>query len=121
MSDVSHFRKGGRRRLALRVRYRLGRGRALEHGGMISDLGVGGAFMEVEHPPPVGTRLILTLDSPTSWEPLELPAEVRWVGSTDDGGARGCGVRFVRVPGSTAAALYELIHANAFAAAENDW
>ena len=37
----------------------------------------------------VGVRLVISVTAPTAWEPLELPAEVRWT----DGRGAGVAVR----------------------------
>lgn len=115
MSDA-HFRRSARSPIELRVCFRRDEpGAALEKAGRIADLGMGGAFVQADRPPPVGTGLVVTLQSPTAWDPLELPAEVRWV--SEDGLAglgRGFGVKFGALAPSQAAALYELLSSSGF-------
>lgn len=112
----SHFRKGVRRAFVLRVRFRRDEpGAALEQAGRTADVGLGGAFVETHRPLAVGTGVVLILNAPTAWNPLEIRGEVRWV--SDGSGPRptGFGVRFVELDRTHAAALYDLLHAVAFA------
>lgn len=115
MSDA-HFRRSRRTPIELRVCFRRDEpGAALEKAGLIADLGMGGAFVQADRPPPVGAGVVVTLQSPTAWDPLELPAEVRWV--SDEGGAglgRGFGVAFRALAPSQATALYELLSSSGF-------
>jgi hypothetical protein len=53
------------------------------------NLGVGGAFVVTETPPPVGTRLLLRLGAGLP----DVEGEVRWVAQPPH--ERGIGVRFV--------------------------
>jgi Tfp pilus assembly protein PilZ len=120
-----HFRRSARIAIDLRVSFRRdASGSALEKAGRIADLGMGGAFVESERPPPVGTEIVLTLQAPTAWDPLELPAEVRWIHdgqgeSERDAGAEGglgagFGLSFRALSKTQAAALYELITSTGF-------
>ena len=100
---MAHFRKSARAAVELRARYRRDDPRAaLERAVRVTGLGVGGAFL---HDPAlrVGERLVLSVTAPTAWEPLELPAEVRW---TD---ARGAGVAFRALSATQATALRALV------------
>jgi hypothetical protein len=54
------------------------------------------------------------LDAASSWEPLEIAAEVRWSKDGKTGETAGFGVRFGSLTGAQATALYELVHANAY-------
>jgi len=111
MSDEPHFRTGRRQPVELRVRYRRDDAEAaMEYVGRTSDLGLGGAFIEADKTPPAGANIVVVLTSPTAWEPLEIPAEVRWVKDGSDG-PRGFGVRFRALRGADATALQQLIHA----------
>ncbi|UJR82483.1 PilZ domain-containing protein [Sandaracinus amylolyticus] len=115
MTDA-HFRRSARTAIELRVCFRRDEpGAALEKAGRIADLGMGGAFVQADRPPPIGASIVVTLQSPTAWDPLELPAEVRWV--SDDGLAglgRGFGVKFGDLAPTQAAALYELLSSAGF-------
>jgi uncharacterized protein (TIGR02266 family) len=60
------------------------------------DISVGGAFIEHDRPLPIGTELYMELYVPTSEEPLEIDAEVRWiVPPGGDGIVPGMGVEFL--------------------------
>ena len=83
-------------------------GTAFEKAGKVADLGMGGAFIHTERPPAIGARILVTLAAPTAWDPLELPAEVRWLGRD---GEPGFGARFVSLSAPQAAALYALLAA----------
>lgn len=78
-------------RLALRVDFHAGDSRSRR--GQTNDLTVGGAFVECESPPPPGTRVWLSVHSPTSWDPLEITCDVRWA-TKRDAVPSGFGVRF---------------------------
>lgn len=82
--------------------------------GRVSDLGMGGAFVSSDGAlPEIGARVIVVLSLPTAWDPLELPAEVRWhrEGVLDDA---GFGVRFYGLSPAQAGALYELVSRTGF-------
>ena len=101
--------------VSLEIRYRRDHdGATLIHRGRTSDLGLGGAFVEAETSPPVGTRLMVSVVTPTAWEPLTIEAEVRWINDGENGEPPGFGVRFDSLSGHQATALYELINHSAF-------
>lgn len=83
----------------------------LEHSGRLVDLGMGGAQIRCERPPVAGERLRLTLTTPSAWDPLVLPAEVRWV----DDRERTFGLAFDGLGRTEATALYELLSVSRFA------
>lgn len=106
---MGHFRRSARANVELRARYRRDEPSAtLERTVRISDLGVGGAFLH-DRSLRVGVRLRVVVTAPTAWEPLELPAEVRW---TD---ARGAGVAFRSLTATQATALRALVDAVGYA------
>lgn len=112
----AHFRRSARAAIELRVHYRRDEpDAALEKVGRIADLGMGGAFVQSERPPAIGTAIVLTLQAPTAWDPLELPAQVRWI-SDDSASAlgRGFGLEFRGLAPSQASALYELLASAGF-------
>ena len=98
--------------LEMRLRFRTGA--ALEHDGTTVDLGLGGAFVRTRHLPNVGEDVVVVLPTPTAWDPLELAGRVRWVHDGQAGRERGFGVKFGELDGTRAAALHELLQANAF-------
>ena len=82
--------------MALRVRFRI-EGSDTTHEAKTTDLSMGGAFVETRVPPAPGTDVRLELDAPTAWDPLVVPADVRWAahGARLEGAARaGVGARF---------------------------
>ncbi len=108
-TDDAHFRAGPRAVVELRASYRRDRpGAVLEKGGRVHDLSMGGAFVEAADPPSEGTRLYLTFSTPTAWDPLEVPAEVRW---TKPG---GFGVQFRALTSAQAQALHALVATTPF-------
>ena len=111
MSD-EHFRERARASVRLRVRYRTDS--ALEHSGRTGDLSVRGAFIKTRHPPPIGTPVVVSFDSPTAWEPLELQCAVRWTSDGARDGEPGFGVRFEDLRARDLAALHDLIAASGF-------
>lgn len=114
-----HFRRSARTPIELRVCFRRDEpGAALEKAGRISDLGMGGAFVQVERPPPIGTPIVLTLQAPTAWDPLELPAEVRWLSDAGAELGAGFGLKFRGLAPSQATALYELLASAGFSEKE---
>jgi hypothetical protein len=117
MGEDPHFRRTARQPVELRVTFRRDAdGAPLEQSGRLVDLGLGGAQVRCERTPPVGARLRLTLTSPSAWDPLDLPAEVRWV----DDGARTFGLAFDALGRAEATALYELLSVTHFADADAD-
>lgn len=113
MPEGSHFRRTAREPVELTVRFRRDADdAALEHSGTLLDLGLGGAQVQGERALGVGTRVRITLIAPSAWDPLELPAEVRW--------AEGVrfGLAFERLSRAQAAALYELLSVTRFAEAQ---
>jgi hypothetical protein len=86
----------------------------LEREGRLADLGLGGAQIRADHPPPMDVRLRITLSAPSAWDPLDLPAVVRWV---DDLAVEGpvFGVAFTELSESQAEALYQLLSVSRFA------
>ncbi len=111
MPEDPHFRRTARQPLELSVRYRRDvEGAPLEQAGRLVDLGLGGAQIKCDRPPRVSTALRITLTAPSAWDPLDLPAMVRWVNEAE----LTFGVEFDRLSRSQAAALYELLQASRF-------
>lgn len=82
--------------------------------GTTVDIGLGGAFIMARSLPTIGEDIVLTLNSPTAWDDLEIPCRVRWVSDGDDGTAHGFGVKFEGLSAPQSAALYELLQATEF-------
>jgi hypothetical protein len=106
--DAAHFRVAPRPKVAVVVRYRRDRaGSMLEYSGTTLDIGPRGAFIETDTPPHVGERVRLHVSSPSSWDPLEIAGEVRWVRDQPP----GFGVRFADLSQKEVTALHELVSA----------
>jgi len=116
MPDDAHFRRTARQLIELRVEYRRDAEDApLQKSGRLVDLGLGGAQIRCDRPPPAEAALRIILISPSAWDPLDLPALVRWV----DDDKSIFGVAFDRLSRSQAAALYELLQVSQFAEIES--
>lgn len=103
MSDP-HFRRSARSAVDLKVTFRLDRRDAeLQKAGRVSDLGMGGVFVACASAPPVGSAIRLVFSLPTAWDPLDLPAEVRWTKPS------GFGAEFRQLSPQQAEALYDLV------------
>ncbi len=72
----STFRASERRRASLRATLVGAEGSAEEVA--VRDLSLGGMGIEGPQPLEVGARLAVSMDVPTRWEPLRVPAEVVW-------------------------------------------
>lgn len=100
--------------MELAVRFRRDAdGAALEHSGTLLDLGLGGAQVRSTRAPDVGARVRITLIAASAWDPLDLPAEVRWADE------QAFGVAFERLSPADAAALYELLKVSRFALSDD--
>jgi uncharacterized protein (TIGR02266 family) len=58
------------------------------------NIGVGGAFIVTDSPAPVGARLRVVIQVPTSDEAIEVVAEVRWASAAGGDDETGMGVKF---------------------------
>ena len=113
MGDDPHFRRTARQPLELGVRFRRDAADApFERSGQLIDLGMGGAQIQHDRPPPTGERLRVQLTAPSAWDPLDLEAEVKW----SDGSTFG--VQFAPLSASEANAMYELLAVTRFAREE---
>ena len=116
MGDRPHFRRSRRQPVSIRVTFRRdAAGSTLEIEGTLEDLSVSGAFVGTKHPLPAGAGVRLRFSSPTAWEPIEVGATVRWVSDGTGSEPVGFGVRFESLSPHEATALYELVHASAYA------
>lgn len=99
-----HFRRSARSAVDLRVSFRLDeRDAELQKAGRVSDLGMGGVYITCASAPPVGASIRLYFSLPSAWDPVDLPAEVRW---TRPG---GFGAEFRSLSARQAEALHELV------------
>jgi hypothetical protein len=107
-SSARHFRAIGRRQQSLSARV-LAAGDSAEREARVTDLGLGGARLELKGGVDPGRALTLRLDLPGLWDALELAAEVAWRGNPDKEGAVSVGVRFVSPSGRALRVLSEAL------------
>jgi hypothetical protein len=109
--SARHFRALGRvpQRLTARV---LAAGDSAEREVAVTDLGLGGARLQVEDGIEPGRALTLRLDLPGLWDALELAAEATWRGSPEKNGTVPVGVRFVSPSGRDLRLLSEALAAD---------
>lgn len=110
-ATARHFRALGRKpqRLAARV---LAAGDSAEREAEVTDLGLGGARLELKDGIVPGRAVTVRLDLPGLWDPLELAAETAWLGSPDKSGTVPVGVRFVAPSGKQLRLLSEALAAD---------
>jgi hypothetical protein len=80
----------------------------------VVDLGLGGAGLLVRHPVTAGTSVQLEMISPNLWDPLVVPASVRWAFQPDNRGIARVGLRFEPTSGRQVRALADLIASTAY-------
>jgi uncharacterized protein (TIGR02266 family) len=110
-----HFRLRPRYPLEVRVAVRRQHERsAREVEGSTENLGFGGAFVLADPPLPPATRVQVSLVSATTWEPLRIAGEVRWVRDARPGQPAGMGIAFDPLSPEHALALHRLFGAFGF-------
>ena len=82
------------------------------------NLGFGGAFLRMDPPLAPETRVLLSIQSPTTWDPLQLAGEVRWVRDARPGVSAGMGIAFDPLGPDAALALHRLFRTEGF---EEEW
>lgn len=82
------------------------------------NLGFGGAFIRIEPPLAAEARVLVSIQSPTTWDPLVLPGEVRWIRDARPGLSSGVGVAFDPLTPDAALALHRLFRTEGF---EEEW
>ena len=87
----SHYRGKSRPGRRVEVKYTSPSG---THAAFTRNIGIGGAFIETATPERPGTALTLHVAVPTTHEPIEVQAEVRWVSPGRDEQPAGMGVKF---------------------------
>jgi hypothetical protein len=107
-STARHFRAVGRRSQLLGARV-LAAGDPAEYEARVTDLGLGGARLELANGIAPGRTLTLRLELPGLWDALELAAETVWLGSPDQSGSVAVGVRFVSPSGRALRLLSEAL------------
>lgn len=99
-----HFRRSARSAVDLKVSFRLDeRDAELQKAGRVSDLGMGGVYVACAKAPPIGAAIRLYFALPTAWDPIDLPAQVRWAQ------AGGFGAEFRKLTAPQADALSQLV------------
>ncbi len=97
-----HFRRQPRPGRVVPVRYAIVDGAIGARGPLVEastlNIGVGGAFICTDDPPPPGTALWVVLQLPAERArgaaTIEIKADVRWIADGDDDEEHGMGVRF---------------------------
>lgn len=107
-SSARHFRAVGRRPQSLGARV-LAAGDSAERDARVTDLGLGGARLELKDGIEQGRAVTLRLDLPGLWDALVLAAEVAWRGGVDKAGMVPVGVRFVSPSGRDLRVLSEAL------------
>ena len=77
----------------------------------MTDLGLGGARLELRDGIDPGRAITLRLELPGLWDALELAAETAWRGTPDKSGTVPVGVRFVSPSGRDLRILSEALAA----------
>ena len=72
------------------------------------DISTGGIFVETDKTFEIGEKLMVTLSSPTTWQPLVLNAEVCRIEAGDKKKKGGVGLHFVDMSDTELVALIEL-------------
>ncbi|QQR91205.1 MAG: PilZ domain-containing protein [Myxococcales bacterium] len=110
MNGNQHFRREGRQPINLKVQLRFGHATdASPVEAELSDLGMGGAFILTSYSASIGAIVSITISTPTSWEPFNVDAEIRWVSDGSGKQPPGLGVNFLPMGKTEASALYDLI------------
>ena len=103
-----HFRAQPRPDIRVRLRYRrLDEQHTREVDAVTRNIGVGGAFIVVDNPPPPGTPIEIAIASPSTWEPVRVRGEVRWVGRFETTQEPGMGVAFRDLSARDVVALHD--------------
>jgi Tfp pilus assembly protein PilZ len=103
---MSAHREHKRFPASLGVRYTRD-GAAEEHQGVVDDLGAGGTFVLTQTPPPVGTKVGLTIETPDG-KNVKASGIVAWV-KTGPGANAGFGVDFDPLEGDDGRRLRALL------------
>ena len=92
----SHFRGKPRPGRRVEVVYSVleGEERSAASTAFTRNIGVGGAFVVTDDPPPPGSMLSLEIRIPTAPAPIQIAGEVRWIADDEGDEVRGMGVKF---------------------------
>lgn len=107
MSD-RHFRAQARPEIRVRIRWRrLDEHHTLEVEAQSRNIGVGGAFIVTELPPPIGTPIEVAIASPATWEPVRVRGLVRWTTKGGPDEDPGMGIEFQDLAPRDVVALHD--------------
>lgn len=103
-----HFRAKARPEVRVRIRWRrLDEPHTREIDAQTRNIGVGGAFVVTELPPPPGTPIELAIASPATWEPVRVRAVVRWTTGVTAEEGPGMGVEFTDLQARDVVSLHD--------------
>jgi uncharacterized protein (TIGR02266 family) len=110
-----HFRLRPRYPLRVRVSVRRQHEKSLrEVDAQTENLSFGGAFVLIDPPLAPETRVLVSIASAITWDPLRLPGTVRWVRDSRPGVAAGMGIAFDQLGPESAVALQALFESLGF-------
>ncbi len=112
MAERPHFRTHERRPVRLPASLRKEDGAQLR--GLVVDLSLAGAGLELAEPVEPGTPLLVEITSPTLWDPLPLRGRVVWFQPGQPRAPGRAGVQFVADDSPQLFALFEVLAAHAF-------
>ncbi len=67
-------------------------------GERLKDISLGGVFIRMDDPLPVGSEIKIILDPKLGLGEFSLPAKVIWMNRDDENKDKGMGVRFTEMP-----------------------
>ena len=108
MTPVGHFRLRARRTVSLPARISA-RESGIALDARLVDLGLEGACVELSVPVEVGDPVLLSVDLPGLWDPLELPAVVAWTAEAGAERQARAGVRFSAPSGPSLLLIADLV------------
>jgi Tfp pilus assembly protein PilZ len=109
MSKFEHFRSSPRPQVNHQVTLaRKNRPKDSPIVAFTRDISTGGIFIETEQDFEIGEKLTVVLQSPTTWQPLTLNAEVCRIDAGSERKKRGVGLHFVDMSDTELVALIEL-------------
>jgi uncharacterized protein (TIGR02266 family) len=112
-----HFRAQPRPELRVRIRWRrLDEPHTREVDAQSKNVGVGGAFIITETPPPIGTLVEIAIASPATWEPVRVRGQVRWLSAGGPDEDPGMGIAFQDLAPRDVVALHDFFVSLQFSA-----
>ncbi|MCS6901993.1 MAG: PilZ domain-containing protein [Myxococcales bacterium] len=112
MAEKPHFRTHERRPVRLPASLRKEDGAQLQ--GLVVDLSLAGAGLELIDPLEPGTQLVVEITSPTLWDPLPLRGRVVWFRQEQPRKPGRAGIQFVLDDSPQLFALFEVLAAHAY-------